>query len=257
MEIFDYDFKKCIECRNELNKNGDICKIYKDNCSHSDCIGNCTNLYYELKPVDYYDFYQKYLEYAKNHINWKISYRGLTYEELYNLSVNFKTLVEEQTNFKYDLEVYFYTLVCHIIIETFIGQDKEKRIMKYIEERGFKYEKVTGFKDSKNGVDILVKGNNTKFYVQVKPISFFLSKKIDVHEDRVACCYKREEVLKREGIDTYYIIYDLDWQTLELKWVVNKKGGLLFKLSELLKYNKENITETIEKLHIPKERIEI
>ena len=88
-------------------------------------------------------------------------------------------------------------------------------------------------------------------------IFFFLSKKIDVHEDRVACCYKREEVLKREGIDTYYIIYDLDWQTLELKWVVNKKGGLLFKLSELLKYNKENITETIEKLHIPKERIEI
>lgn len=257
VDKFEFDVKKCIECKKILNKNATSRKIYKNNCSYSKFIGNCTDLYHKLKPIDYEDFYVKELKYAEDNHDLPIEERGLTYEEFYMLAFKYKTLVENSTKLEYDLSVYFYSLVCHAIIETFVGQKKEEVIMEYIGNKGFKTDKVSGRKDAKYGVDIEVTGKDKHFYIQVKPISFFKSNFPDTHEDRIDCCRKREEILRLENLDTYYIIYELDWETSELNWVVNKDGGLLFKIDDLFQYDKAHIKDTIVRLELPTERINV
>ena len=219
MEIFKFDINKCIECKKILNRNDKSKEIYEHKCSYSRFIGNCTNLYYKLKPNNYFDFYEKEL--------------------------------------KYDISVYFYALVCHAIVETFVGQKKEETIMKYISDKGFTVNKVEGKKDAKYGVDIEVFGKGQHFYVQVKPISFFKSEYPNTHKSRIEACRKREEVLNLEGIDTYYVIYDLDWKTSQFTWVNNKNGGILFKINDLFGYDKDNIKSTLIRYQLPTEQITI
>lgn len=257
VDIFSFDVGKCIECKNILNKNTLSRKIYKENCSYSNFLGNCTNLYHKLKPTDYYDFYEKELRYAEENHDLPIEERGLTYEEFYMLAYKYKVLVENATRLRYDLSVYFYSLVCHAIIETFVGQKKEEAIMDYITRNGYVPKKVNGKKDAKYGVDIEVEGNGKHFYIQVKPISFFISNYADTQEDRIEACRKREEILELEGLDTYYIIYVLDSETSELSWILNKNGNLLFKINDLFQYDKANIKGTFVRNDLPTERINV
>ena len=253
MEYFKFDVEKCIECKKLLNKNQVSRKIYRNSCSHSNFIGNYTTLYQKLKPTDYLDFYQKELKYAEENHDLPIRERGLTYEEFYLLAYKYKILVENSTNIKYDIDVYFYSIICHAIVETFIGQKKEEIIIESINRKGFTASKVDGDKDTKYGVDIEVSGNGQHFYIQVKPITFFKSNFPDTHTDRIECCRKREEMLELEGLDTYYIIYEMDWDTLEIRWLMNKKGGMLFKISDLFEYDKTNIKNTIVRIDLPTE----
>lgn len=256
VEIFNFDIDKCIECKKILNKHPKSRSIYKNKCSYSRFIGNCTNLYHKLKPNNYLDFYEKELKYAEENHNLPIEDRGLTYEEFYMLAYKYKVLFEDSTNLKYDLSVYFYSLVCHAIVETFVGQKKEETIMKYISEKGFEVKKVDGKKDAKYGVDIEVLGKGQHFYIQVKPITFFKSEYPDTHEDRIDCCRKREEILDLENLDTYYIIYELDWETSHLKWLVNRNNGILFKINDLFHYDKKDIKNTIVRFELPTEYVE-
>ena len=257
MEIFEFDINKCIECKKILNKSPKSRIIYKNKCSYGPFLGNCTNLYHKLKPLNYKDFYDKELKYAEENQNLPIEDRGLTYEEFYMLAYKYKVLLEDCTRLRYDLSVYFYALVCHAIIETFVGQKKEEMIMDYITNKGFEVKKVEGKKDAKYGVDIEVIGKGQHFYLQVKPISFFKSEYPDTHEDRIDACRKREEILELEGFDTYYIIYDLDWETSKIKWVNNKNNGILFKIGDLFQYEKDDIKNTIVRHQLPTEHITI
>ena len=255
MENFKFDVKKCIEAKKKLNKYDITKRIYKLKCSYPHFLGNCTNLYHKLKPTDYYDFYDKELKYAEENHDLPIEDRGLTYEEFYFLAYKYKVLVENECKLKYSLSTYFYALVCHAIIETFVGQKKEENVMKYIEQMGFTAKKVDGEKDAKYGVDIEVFNSDKHFYVQVKPISFFVSNYNDTQEDRISCCWKREEILRLENLDTYYIIYDMNWDTLELNWLLNKNNGILFKINDLFQYDKSDIKGTIVRMDLPTERI--
>ena len=173
------------------------------------------------------------------------------------LAHKYKVLLEDCTTLKYDISVYFYALVCHAIVETFVGQKKEETIMKYISDKGFTVNKVEGKKDAKYGVDIEVFGKGQHFYVQVKHISFFKSEYPNTHKSRIEACRKREEVLNLEGIDTYYVIYDLDWKTSQFTWVNNKNGGILFKINDLFGYDKDNIKSTLIRYQLPTEQITI
>ena len=255
--IFKFDINKCIECKKILNRNDKSKEIYEHKCSYSRFIGNCTNLYYKLKPNNYFDFYEKELKYAEENHSLPVEERGLTYEEFYMLAHKYKVLLEDCTTLKYDISVYFYALVCHAIVETFVGQKKEETIMKYISDKGFTVNKVEGKKDAKYGVDIEVFGKGQHFYVQVKPISFFKSEYPNTHKSRIEACRKREEVLNLEGIDTYYVIYDLDWKTSQFTWVNNKNGGILFKINDLFGYDKDNIKSTLIRYQLPTEQITI
>ena len=60
-----------------------------------------------------------------------------------------------------------------------------------------------------------------------------------------------------EGIDTYYVIYDLDWKTSQFTWVNNKNGGILFKINDLFGYDKDNIKSTLIRYQLPTEQITI
>jgi hypothetical protein len=171
------------------------------------------------------------------------------------LAHKYKVLFEDKTNLNYDLSVYFYSLVCHAIVETFVGQKKEEIIMKYISDKGFETIKVEGRKDAKYGVDIEVIGKGKHFYIQVKPLTFLTSNYPDTEEDRIDACRKREELMDLEGLDTFYVIYDLDWNTSELKWLLNKKDVILFKISDLFSYDKNDIKNTFMRLKLPTEYI--
>jgi len=244
MELFEFDINKCIESKKILNKN-EICrKIYKEECSYSRFIGNCSYLYTKLKPESYEDFYNKELSYAENNKKLKIEKRGLTYKEFYDLANKYKTLVENETDIKLELSTYFYGLVCHAIIETFNGQQKEEQIIKLLRKRGFKPHKVEGWKDARYGVDIATEGISEDFYIQIKPITFFTSKFNDTVQDRLNCCIKRKELLDIEKIETYYAIYKLYDTTGELKWLFNNNDDLLFNNQDLFSWNGDELEVT-------------
>ena len=135
MEIFEFDINKCISCKKILNSNKESRLIYQDKCSYTCFIGNCTNLYHKLKPLNYKDFYDKELKYAEENHDLPIKERGLTYEEFYLLAHKYKVLLEDRTTLKYDISVYFYSLICHAIVETFVGQKIERIIMDYISKK--------------------------------------------------------------------------------------------------------------------------
>ena len=255
MFYYEFDIRKIIDAKNLLNKSDTIRQIYKRNCSYPHFVGNCTDLYYLLKPFDYLDFYYKYIENAERNKHLPIERRGLTYKELYELAEKFQSLVEESTEFRYDLSIYFYSLVCHIIVETFNGQKIEEIVMNNVKTMGFNVSKVNGSKDARQGIDIAVSNNDNKFYIQVKPISFFLSKKEDTQQDRISCCRKREKVMEMEGLDTYYMIYEMRSNIDELKWVIKDNGKKLFKISDLFSYDKNDISGTIINYVLPKKRI--
>lgn len=128
--------------------------------------------------------------------------------------------------------------------------------MKYISDKGFEVKKVEGKKDAKYGIDIEVIGKGQHFYLQVKPLTFFMSNYPDTNEDRIDACRKREEIMKLEGLDTFYIIYDLDWETSQLRWLLNKKDVILFKITDLFEYDKNNIRDTFVRLKLPTEYME-
>lgn len=255
MEKYRFDVEKCIEAKKVLNKIKEARNIYKEHCAPSKYIGNCSNLYQKLKPVDFLDFYEKELAYAEeNKDRLPIYYRGLTYEDFYGLATKYKTMLEETCDVSYDLSIYFYSLVCHAIVETFVGQKKEEDIIRLLVKRGYNPLKTSGGKDARYGVDIAVNGISEDFYLQIKPISFFLSKFEDTNNDRISLCHKREEVLEMESIDTYYMIYAIDYLDSEVRWVTKDNGEILFHINELFQYEKDNIEETFVRVDLPRKQ---
>ena len=77
----------------ESRKTFVIDAIYEHKCSYSRFIGNCTNLYYKLKPNNYFDFYEKELKYAEENHSLPVEERGLTYEEFYMLAHKYNVLL--------------------------------------------------------------------------------------------------------------------------------------------------------------------
>lgn len=251
---FTFDIKKAISSKKLLNKNEKARIVYKNNCSYSNYIGNCTNLYRLLKPVNYIDFYNKQQSYAeKNKNSLSITDRGPTCDEFVFLAQKYKRLVEEKTNLNYDLETYFQCLLCHVFIETFIGQHKETLIKNYIKRKGFELKEIEGKKDAKYHIDIVVKNksNDGYFCIQVKPISFFLSKYEDTQYDRIEHIITHLSLYRKYNIPTYYIIYKINEQTSEFKFLTQENGKLLFQTKDLFEFNEKDIKSTLKVKKIP------
>ena len=245
MEKFDFNVKLCLKSKEILKRNKDIAgNITRNKYTKSGYIGNCMYLYNLLKPNDYEDFYNKILDYAESHKEIRVENRGLTYEELYHLAEEFKKETEENGGINTGLNIYFYTLVCHLVIETFDGAKAEELLTDYFKENGADVSKVDPVIDTRYGLDLDVKKDGTRFFVQVKPISFFLGKNLHTMKDKVKICVKREEVLEKYGINTYYAIYDIDKEECRIRWVTNQKGKILFKIEELFAYDKDIIMNT-------------
>lgn len=249
--IFDFDVKKCVEAKAILGKNSHISSIWRDNFSGSNHVGNCTNLYSKLRPVSYEDFYRKYIEYAEKNKFLRISQRGLTYDELLDLAKSYKQKSENKTLISNDLSVYFYDALCHVIVETFDGQKKERDFIKFLTSLGYKCSHFDGKTDATYGVDIRVERDDGRVSaIQIKPISFFKSNREDVQKDRINLCYKYENTLRDLGIKTYYAIYQKKRDSNEIDWIKNGKG-YRFRINELFNYDPLHIEETFVRRKLP------
>ena len=248
---FLFNSDKCLKSKAILGKNSIISTIWHNYFAPSNKIGNCTNLYRLLEPTDCNDFYEKYVKYGEEHSCLPISKRGLSYNELVLLAEKYKKTVEDKLNVKYDLSIYFYDALCHIIVETWDGQQNERDFIKFLTNLGYNCSKFDGKIDAEYGVDIKVTRDDGRISaIQIKPISFFKSNRSDVQADRISLCVKYEEALKKFGFKTYYAIYSKDKTTGDITWVKNG-NGYRFRINELFDYDPTDIKGTFRRYALP------
>lgn len=209
-------------------------------------IGNNTWLYKTLNPVDYQDFFDKYLACAKGesldpnkkYRRWdlkKDEHSGRTLEDLITLAKFYK---ESCNHVDYPIEDFFDDLVNHIIIETYDGHQAERELGDILSRRGGEVEETDGDFDSKFGVDLIVKTKKNTYYIQVKPFSTF--SKMQPHDglrkDRINFFEKQRYLDNYLGkhAEIVYMMYDkrhMD-KTGEILWMC-KGDKVSFHLSEL------------------------
>ena len=259
---FIFNEKECNEAKKILGKYSPVSDIWRGTFAPSNKIGNCTNLYRLHKPKNCKDFFEKYISYAAANKDKDVKERGLSFEELMVLAERYKTLAEQNMQISYDLSVYLNDALCHIIVETFNGQNREKVFSDFLEgyNSNYKCSKFDGSIDAKYGVDIKVVWNNgieeKTSAIQIKPLSFFKSNRSDVNMDRIGLCRKYEEFYREYDIKTYYAIYTTDKETGITKWVKNG-DKFRFKINELFNYDPSDIGGTFTRLPLPETYAEL
>ncbi len=240
-EMLTLNAEICKADRDLLKKKHGISKIWNDHYSPAKSIGKCSTLYKILKPNSYQDFLQKYLEYAeRNKDTLRVIDRGLTEDELILLAQEYKFLCERQVNINEPLTTYLNDAICHIIIETYDGMRREEEAISIISSRGYRVRKGGDFLDRRYGVDLAcTDGHGKCFAVQVKPVSFFLSNRIDVTEDRNLIYQKKEKLKKEKGMETFYMIYDKNVDG-RITWIKNHDDNFAFAFDDALYLGENN-----------------
>ncbi len=245
-----YFRNKTLKAKEQLRKVSLIREIWHSRFAPSNKIGNCTDLFRKHNPISEKDFCDKYFKYAEEHQDLPINERGLTYDEFVTLVNNYMTAGNAVSEKQFDYETYFNDALCHIITETYDGKIIERDFKNFLEGLGYKCDYFDGSIDAKYGVDIKVTRDNGKVSaIQIKPISFFKSKKSDVRKDRIAMVHKYHKFLNDYGYKTYYAVYYKDKEKNYTLWLKNG-NGYRFKIDELFKYDPENISETVQEIDL-------
>ena len=245
--MFDFDLDKCKQAKETLKCND----VWRKKFAPSNKVGNCTRLYRFLKPTNEEDFYKKYLKFAETNKTLRISLRGLTYDELINLSERYRDEYNTLYNKDYCLETFFYDVLQHVIVETYQGQKIERDFIVYLNHLGYKCSSFTPEIDATYGLDIKVNRKDGKvFAVQIKPISFFIAESNNVQTDRINLCKKYVSALNNLRIKTYYSIYVKDKKTDEVVWVKNG-DGFRFCIDDLFEFDENDIDNTFSRKNIP------
>lgn len=225
----------------------DIALLWRNSFSGSNKVGNCTELFRLHQPANEKDFCDKYFEFAEANKNTLPIYqRGLSFGEFINLVYEYKSESDKLITQDFNFETYFNDALCHVITETFNGKIQEIMFKQYLEKLGYTCSYFEGWIDAKYGVDIKVTNSEGKVSaIQIKPISFFNSKRTDVVKDRINMCHKYENCLNDLGIKTYYAIYVKKKNDETVMWQKNG-NGYRFKIHELCKYDPSDIEGTFE-----------
>ncbi len=243
-----YFRNRTISAKEKIGKNGIISSIWHDNFAPSNKIGNCTNLFRMLEPKNEKDFCDKYFQYAEEHKELPISKRGLTYDEFTTLVNKYMIMGNTASDCDYDYDTYFNDALCHIITETYDGKIKELEFKKFLETLGYNCDYFDGSIDAKYGVDLKVTREDGKISaIQIKPISFFKSKRMDVRKDRISLIYKYHKFLKDYSCKTYYAIYYVNKENGCIFWLKNG-NGYRFKIDELFTYDINDVYGTMKEL---------
>lgn len=211
-------------------------------------IGNCSYLYKQLKPIDYQDFFTKYINYISPH---KID--SLKKSEFYGRTINDLLILAEEyrkltNDYSFTLEEYFDDIVNHTIIETFDGHKVETYIANILIEKGFSVNEENGEMDAVLGVDLTVRWKNKLMsYLQIKPISTFIgNNNPSLIDDRVNF-YKKQKKLDEYVLDKIkkgdmtviqkpieYMLYDKNTfnKNGDIKWYY-KNNTPRYKIEEL------------------------
>lgn len=255
--MFKYDKNASIKAKKLFNKNNILRNIYHSDFAPSNNIGECINLCEKLKPISHEDFERKYHEYAENNKILSVKERGLTKNELYELVKKYKEKSEKIDNTLSFIEKDYYdALICHIITETYDGYIRENNIYTYFNNvKHFNIVKSNYKDDSKKSIDFIIEDKeNKKFYIQIKPLSFFKAiNRPDTFKDNQKLVKNYLNLKEKENIDLYLCIYVSDGYKTE--WLKNKNGGICHKIEKIYK-NIENI-ENLEINLLPDKKIEI
>lgn len=199
---------------------------------HSYKVGNCTTLYRKYKPETYQEFADKYFnDYENNNfdllkLNGDINY-GRSVEQI---SLIAEKLFNELNDNKITIENCFDLMITHIVIETFVGQKVEELVRDYIIKNG-KHKLIlpNQYEDTECGIDIITQNlvNNKINFIQIKPISLFLSKQIGVITDRKKFHNKYPKLLKNL-IKEKYSINEIHDTLLYIVYSVDNNGNITF-----------------------------
>lgn len=216
------------------NKNARYGNIWRNFYSGKHKVGPCVALCCKYRPQSYQEFMDVYIKDAIENSDLPLNKRGRTIEELKNICVNpYFEHVKKITNREdLDYETFFDEAICHVIIETFNGRSHERELECYCEGKGYTIEYPSNEDDSKNGIDFFCcKDNEKKFMIQVKPLSFFVSKRSDTISDRLNAFNKANNAVKKYGIPYYFTIYD----SKEKKWCKNEvnESSVLYRIKDL------------------------
>lgn len=245
--MIEYNKEKSLEAKNALSKFPELTKIYKEYFSYAYYIGPCNELCEKLKPKSYEDFAEKYFKYAEEHKDRPIKERGLTKEEFHKEVLRYKQLSDiAEPNNKFEYDVFFHNLMCHIITETFDGHNKwENELFVYLKDKKkLNVRRPTTKEDINCGIDIIVCDDNdvVKYCIQVKPSSFFIAfskaNKEDSITDNKSLVRKYFKTKNLYNVETYYCVYNEneDYPSRH-GWVVNKDNKITFRLSDIYDEN--------------------
>lgn len=191
-------------------------------------IGSCSKLYHILKPSSYQDFLDKYLksgedsEFNYNTLTGRYD-KGRTLDQINAIA----TLYHKQINNPdITLEMCFDDLINHIIIETFDGHKIETYLINKLIESGFNVNNEEDDMDAICGVDITVYNpytNKTISFIQVKPISTFLS-----NNNKSLIQDRANFFSKQEKLNNYLINSNRQDEIKDIEYVIYKTNeGLL------------------------------
>ena len=239
---FKYVKNDSILAKKKTNKNQTIRNVYKNNFSPSNVIGQCITLCEKLKPISCEDFEIKYHEYAQNNINLPIKERGLTKEELITTVKKFKEKCETaDKSLTYDEKIYYDTLICHIITETYYGYLREQLLMNYINNIGLQIKKSSYKEDAKKSIDFIVNNNDEEYYIQVKPLSFFKGLHYtDTYRDNQKMVDNAIYLSDKENKKFYVCIYEIDEKNGVVKWVKND-NKICHEINQIYNLTESNI----------------
>lgn len=249
----DYEIKfnvdECCSAKEELRRDNVAMTVWNENFSPASAIGKCTYLFSLHEPNTAEEFYKKYVSYANQHHDLKISDRGLSEKEIVDLAERYKAMAEADRDVERPLYVYVNDALCHIIVETFVGGNIERELIRMISESGIKAEPAGDTYDRTYGIDIMCeRADGRKFGVQVKPYTFLTSTRPDPAKDRERLHEKRLRAMIGLGLDTYYAVYVKEG--LKVEWYRNKNGGLSHRFEDLMVVRKspDGKTTTVDTL---------
>jgi hypothetical protein len=213
-------------------------------------IGRCSFLYKKYNTNNYQEFANKYFnDYHNNNFNevtlYGNEYYGRSEKQILLLAKKLKDELKHDSNITF--EMCFDLLITHIIIETIDGHIVENEIIEHLKSYNkYNINNEIDITDSDFNVDITVRYNtNNKLvsYIQVKPISTFLSPSEGVKADRYNFFKKQEKfndyLIKNnkpnEVKEIVYMVYEKkNTDDSKHKFLVNPKTNKkTFKLNEL------------------------
>lgn len=237
-----YKREETIKAKEILGKDNNVRKIFHSMFSKTSSVGNLTNLFRLHNPSSEQEFCSRYFSYAENNKHLPIVERGMTYDEFLTAVDTYKKYGDENSNTSYNYEYYFNDLLCHLFTETFDGKRVEVEFNQYVRNKGYETFYCNGVLDSKYGLDILVKDKEGKYFgIQIKPITFFLSRKSDVFKDKMKLIRNYHTLLEDKNLKTYYAIYK---NGNDIHWILNN-DNILFTIESLFSYDLSNLKKSL------------
>lgn len=197
-------------------------------------VGNCSFLYKKLKPIDYQDFFTKYINYVQPNETKslkKSQYYGRSINDLLKLSIEYK---KRANDYEFTVEDFFDDIVNHVIIETFDGHAIEDYILRILEGKGYTVNNEDGNMDARLGVDLTVRWKNKLLsYLQIKPITTFIgNNNLSLKRDRANFFEKQKEldafVIEQQNKgNTLYCIKPIEYMLYD-KSLYDKESKILF-----------------------------